>query len=134
MAEIQNPPRMLSTSYLRDHNIASCEIYWYISWTLTPTSSWMTTTETQVIEKPFEWVWSHSIYPQLSLNINNIPEEWQSTISHNTTWRHRWELPILHYHYIMAIYPYPFFVVIILFFSWIIFINYCICIFTGPPG
>ena len=25
---------------------------------------------------------------------------------------HRWELPVLHYHYIMVIYPYPFLVVI----------------------
>ena len=26
--------------------------------------------------------------------------------------KHRWELPVLHYHEILVIYPYPFFVVI----------------------
>ena len=31
--------------------------------------------------------------------------------------RHRWELPVLHYHEILVIYPYPFFVVITLLFS-----------------
>ena len=41
---------------------------------------------------------------------------------------HRWELPVLHYHKIMGIYPYPFFVVINQLFSCIIFINGCICI------
>ena len=30
---------------------------------------------------------------------------------------HRWELPVLHYHEIMVIYPYPFFVVTTQFFS-----------------
>ena len=35
---------------------------------------------------------------------------------------------------IMVIYPYPFLVVITQLFSWIIFINYCICILTGSPG
>ena len=34
----------------------------------------------------------------------------------------------------MAIYPYPFFVVITQLFSCIIFINDCICILTGSPG
>ena len=46
---------------------------------------------------------------------------------------HRWELSVSHYHKIMVIYPYPFFVVITLLFSCIIFINYCICILTGSP-
>ena len=30
--------------------------------------------------------------------------------------------------------PLPFFVVITLLLSWVIFINYCICILTGSPG
>ena len=45
-----------------------------------------------------------------------------------------WELPFLCYHEIMLIYPYHFVVVINLLFSWIIFINDCICILTGSPG
>ena len=44
------------------------------------------------------------------------------------------ESPILHYHKIMVIYPYPFLVVTAQFFSWIIFINDCICILIGSPG
>ena len=48
--------------------------------------------------------------------------------------QHRWDLPILCYHEIMIIYPYPFLVVITQFFSYIIFINGCICILTGSPG
>ena len=47
---------------------------------------------------------------------------------------HRWELTVLCYHKILVMYPYPFFVVITLLFSNIIFINDCICILTGPPG
>ena len=47
---------------------------------------------------------------------------------------HRWELPVLHYQKIMAIYPYPFLVVITQLFSWIIFIHDCICILTGSHG
>ena len=43
---------------------------------------------------------------------------------------HRWELIVLHYHKILVIYPYPFVVVITRLLSWIIFINYCICILT----
>ena len=46
---------------------------------------------------------------------------------------HRWDLPVLHYHEIMVIYPYPFLVVITQLFSCIIFINDCICILTGSP-
>ena len=46
---------------------------------------------------------------------------------------HRRELPVLHYHKIMAIYPYPFLVVIIHLLSWIKIINSCICILTGSP-
>ena len=45
----------------------------------------------------------------------------------------RWYLPVLRYHEIMVIYPYHFFVVITLLFSWIIFIHDCICILTGSP-
>ena len=41
---------------------------------------------------------------------------------------HRWELTILRYRKIMVIYPYPFLVLIIQLFSYIIFINDCICI------
>ena len=48
--------------------------------------------------------------------------------------RHRWDLPVLHYHKIMVIYPYPFLVVITQLFSCTIFINDCICILTGSPG
>ena len=47
---------------------------------------------------------------------------------------HRWELPVLRYHKVMVIYPYPFLVVINQFLSWVIFINDRICIFTGSPG
>ena len=47
---------------------------------------------------------------------------------------HRWDLPVLHYHKIMVIYPYPFLVVMTQLFSWIIFINDCICVLTGSPG
>ena len=46
---------------------------------------------------------------------------------------HRWDLPVLRYHEIMVIYPYPFLVVITQLFSCIIFIHYCICILTGSP-
>ena len=48
--------------------------------------------------------------------------------------KHRRELPILHYHEIMVIYPYHFLVVITQFFSSIICINNCIFILTGPDG
>ena len=47
---------------------------------------------------------------------------------------HGWDLPVLHYHKIMVIYPYPFLVVVTQLFSWIIFINDCIWILTGSPG
>ena len=49
-------------------------------------------------------------------------------------YHHRWDLPVLRYHKIMVIYPYPFLVVITQLFSWITFINDCICILTGSPG
>ena len=49
-------------------------------------------------------------------------------------WGHIWELPVLHYHKIMVIYPYPFSVVITQLFSWIIFTHDCICILPGSPG
>ena len=48
--------------------------------------------------------------------------------------RHRWELPVLHYHKIIGIYPYHLFVAITQLFSYIIFINGCICILIGSPG
>ena len=51
-----------------------------------------------------------------------------------TTGEHRWDLPVLHYHKIMVIYPYPFLVVINQLFSWIIFINDCISILIGSSG
>ena len=47
---------------------------------------------------------------------------------------HRLDLPVLRYHEIMVIYPYPFFVVITQFLSCIIFINDCICILTGSTA
>ena len=47
---------------------------------------------------------------------------------------HRWELPVLHYHEIMVLYPYYFLVVITQLFTWIIFIHDCVCILTGSPG
>ena len=47
--------------------------------------------------------------------------------------QHIWELPVLHNHKIMVIYPYPFFMVINQLFYWILFICYCICILTGSP-
>ena len=55
---------------------------------------------------------------------------------HKNTTRpqHVWEQPVLHYNKVMVIYPYPFLVVLTQFFPWIIFINGCICILTGPPG
>ena len=48
--------------------------------------------------------------------------------------RHRRELPVLCYHEIMVIYPYLFLVIITQLFSWLIFINDCICLLTGSPG
>ena len=47
---------------------------------------------------------------------------------------HIWDLPVLHYHKILVIHPYPFLVVITQLFSWIILINDCIFILTGSPG
>ena len=47
---------------------------------------------------------------------------------------HGWELSVIHYHGIIVIYPYPFLVIITQFFSWIIFINDCICVLTGLTG
>ena len=47
--------------------------------------------------------------------------------------QHRWDLPVLRYHKIMVIYPYPFLVVITKLFSCIICINDCICILAGSP-
>ena len=44
------------------------------------------------------------------------------------------ELPVLHYHKIRVIYPYPFLVVINQLFSWIIFMNGRIYILNGFPG
>ena len=46
-------------------------------------------------------------------------------LQHHTR-NHIWELNFLHYHEIMVLYPYPFLVLITLFFSWIVFIHYCI--------
>ena len=48
--------------------------------------------------------------------------------------KHKWDLPVLHYHEIMVIFPHHFLVVITQFFYWMIFINGCICILTGSPG
>ena len=53
---------------------------------------------------------------------------------HNGIRGHGQELPILHYHEIIIIYPYPILVVINQLFSCIIFINDFICILTGSPG
>ena len=50
------------------------------------------------------------------------------------TSQHIWKLPVLHYHKIMVIYPYPFLLAITQLFYWIIFINGCIRILTGSPG
>ena len=50
-----------------------------------------------------------------------------------SSFNHIWELSVLNYHTIMVIYTYPFFMVITQFFSWIIFIHYCICILTFSP-
>ena len=47
---------------------------------------------------------------------------------------HRWERPVINYHEIMVIYPYHFLVITTQSFSWIIFINDCIGILTGPHG
>ena len=49
-------------------------------------------------------------------------------------WWYTWGLPVLYDDKIMLIYPYPFLVVINLFFSWVICINGCICILNGFPG
>ena len=54
----------------------------------------------------------------------------QKTQSTSSSWGHRRELPVLHYPKIMVLYPSPFLVVITLLFSWITFINDCICILT----
>ena len=55
----------------------------------------------------------------------------ETALGRVASWTHRWNLPVLHYHEIMVIYPYPFLVVINQLFSWIIFITGCICILTG---
>ena len=52
----------------------------------------------------------------------NWPGTWFIIISAWRTANHIWELPILHYHKIMVIYPYPFLGVISQLFTWIIFI------------
>ena len=75
-------------------------------------------------------------YPVLGMNIfgnYNFPWLFRCTrqVHHVMPRRlctHRWDLPVIHYHKIMVIYPYPFFVVISQLFSWIIFINDCIYI------
>ena len=66
----------------------------------------------------------------------NPPEPWRRLLIFlaDTLIKHRWELPVIHYHKILVIYPYPFWVVITLLFSWIIFINNYICILTDSPG
>ena len=69
----------------------------------------------------------------LSSVVYHIFSDTLDAISQWFPW-HRWDLPLLHYHKIMLIYPYPFLMVISLVFSWIIFINDCICILTGSPG
>ena len=48
--------------------------------------------------------------------------------------RHIWELPVLCYHEIMVMYPYPFLVLSTQLFSCIIFINDYINILTVSPG
>ena len=57
-----------------------------------------------------------------------------NALKRSTRMNQRWELPVLRYHKIMVIYPYPFLVVITQLFSCILFINNGICIFTGSPG
>ena len=57
-----------------------------------------------------------------------------SIVLNLSTVNHRWGLSVLHYHEIIVIYPYPFLVVITLLFSFIIFVNYVICILTGSLG
>ena len=65
---------------------------------------------------------------------SNLPVMWMITYTMLSAWCYGWDLPVLRYHGIMAIYPYPFLVVITQLFSYIIFINDCICILTGLPG
>ena len=106
-----------------------------------PRSSWLSWRRISRRQRPtsvgWNWSWSpeaatleaslvtRSLRPHVSQRI--------SVVRHNLwrRWRHRWELPVLHYHKIMLIYPYPSLVVITQFFSWIIFIRDCICILTG---
>ena len=76
-------------------------------------------------------------------NDNGVPEALQGLLKIRQVFqclgwqlrsdKHRWDLPVLSYHEIMVIYPYPFLVVIIQLFSWIIFLmtvyeNWFICI------
>ena len=71
-------------------------------------------------------------YPSWSKNTNDGEHQFLKGFLSGR--QHRWELPVIHYLKIMAIYPYPLLVVITQLFSWIIFINDCICILTGSPG
>ena len=79
-----------------------------------------------------KWIKRPSTFdmPQCIINLTAL----YMNYNHTGLWDHRWDLPILHYHEIMVIFPYPFFVVITQLFSCIIFINDCICILTGSPG
>ena len=60
-------------------------------------------------------------------------KKWENNPVVLDAYAHRWWLPVLCYHKIMVIYPYPFLVAINLLFSWIIFIYYCICLWTISP-
>ena len=76
---------------------------------------------------------------QSILSLCTIYRVWNTTAllyahhQYTETGQHRWNLPVLCYHKIMVIYPYPFLVVITQFLSCIIFINDCICILNGSP-
>ena len=82
------------------------------------------------------WAWMRLLRPFRFLP---PPQTWRVRLhvrpnySGIGVWRHIWKLPVLHYWKIMAIYPYPFLVVINQFFSCIIFIKGCISIWAGSP-
>ena len=76
-------------------------------------------------------------------SISDLPKGWQGNLIFASSENHRWVLPILRYHKILVIYPYPFFggnypivllnniyswlYMYIKWFTWIIFINDFIC-------
>ena len=78
-----------------------------------------------------------NMWPVRQIQVNDFLNKRQGCVGYHYDIylaEHKRELPVLHYHKIMVIYPYPFLVVIDQFLSWIIFMNNRICILTGSSG